>query len=201
MDSGVPKLSLADYIGAGARARAVFSGELMRGFQRYGFIILRNHPVPSSLLDEAYDLSAALFAQAEGIKRRYVGGARGYAPFGTEHAKNRTERDLKEFWQIGPEPANGDTRTDHGSGQMEPRNLWPESPTGFKLTFLALFDALQDTGRIILEALVPALGCRPITSSGSFGIAIPFCACFTIRDCPLMTIPAACVRLHTRTST
>ena len=63
MDSGVPQLSLAAYIGAGSRARAAFSGELMRGFQRYGFIILRDHPVPSSLLDEAYDLGAALFAE------------------------------------------------------------------------------------------------------------------------------------------
>jgi isopenicillin N synthase-like dioxygenase len=52
----------------------------MRGFQLYGFVILRDHPVPSSLLDEAHDLSAALFAQAEEIKCRYVGSTRGYAP-------------------------------------------------------------------------------------------------------------------------
>lgn len=158
MDSGVPQLSLADYIGAGSGAREAFSSELMRGLQRYGFIILRDHPVPSSMLDEAYDLGAALFAQAEDIKRRYIGGARGYAPYRTEHAKNSTERDLKEFWQIGPEHANGDTRTGDGLGAMQLHNLWPESPAGFKQTFLALFDALQDTGRIILESLTPGLG-------------------------------------------
>jgi isopenicillin N synthase-like dioxygenase len=141
MNSGVPHLSLADFTGAGSGAREAFSGELMRGLQRYGFIILRDHAVPLALLDEAYDLSAALFSQAGEIKRRYVGRARGYTPFRTEHAKNRTEPDLKEFWQIGPEP----------------HTLWPESPAGFKQTFLTLFDALQDTGRMILEALTPAL--------------------------------------------
>jgi isopenicillin N synthase-like dioxygenase len=161
MDSGVPQLSLADCTGTGPRAREVFSGELMRGFQRYGFIILHDHPVSPALLDEAYDLSAALFAQGEEIKRRYVGGARGYAPFRTEHAKNRTERDLKEFWQIGPERANRDTWAGDGLDGTEPHNLWPESPAGFKQTFLALFDALQDTGRIILEALTPGLGLPP----------------------------------------
>ena len=113
--------------------------------------------MPFALLDEAYDLGAALFAQAEEIKRSYLGGARGYAPFRTEHAKNRSEPDLKEFWQIGPERANGDTRTGDGPEETQPHNIWPESPAGFKQTFLTLFDALQDTGRMILEALTPAL--------------------------------------------
>jgi cytidine deaminase len=50
------------------------------------------------------------FSVAQRRARRYVAGRRGYAPFLTEHAKNQTLPDLKEFWQIGPDP-----------------NIWPKS--------------------------------------------------------------------------
>jgi isopenicillin N synthase-like dioxygenase len=148
----VPELSLADYTHGGAAKREEFRVELVRGLQRYGFIILRDHPVSMQLLDEAYRLSTALFAQPEETKQRYVGGPRGYVPFRTERAKNRSVPDLKEFWQIGPERSDGKSR-----GVTEAPNIWPAQPPGFKQTFLELFGALQDTGRIILEALAPGL--------------------------------------------
>jgi isopenicillin N synthase-like dioxygenase len=156
MESAVPELSLADYTGGEFGTHDAFSRELMRGLQRYGFIVLRDHPVPDALLDKAYDLSAAFFAQAEEVKCRYLGGARGYAPFRTEHAKNRTAPDLKEFWQIGPERADGAEHFE-GRGAAEASNIWPESPPGFRQTFLQLFDALQTTGQLILKALTPGL--------------------------------------------
>jgi len=150
MQQRVPELSLADYTHGGAVKREEFRVELMRGLQRYGFIILRDHPVSMQLLDEAYRLSAALFAQPEETKQLYVGGPRGYVPFRTERAKNRSVPDLKEFWQIGPE-------RDTSRGVTEAPNIWPAQPPGFKQTLLELFGALQDTGRIILEALAPGL--------------------------------------------
>jgi isopenicillin N synthase-like dioxygenase len=150
--SEVPELSLADYSDGDPQTREAFSKELLRGLQRYGFIILRNHPVSVALLDKAYDLSMALFAEPLDVKRRYVGGPRGYAPLRTEHAKNCACPDLKEFWQIGPDRSAGT-----GRSAAEPPNIWPSSPPAFKETFLALFEALQHTGQIILEALTPGL--------------------------------------------
>jgi len=149
-DSGIPELSLADYLHGGATARDAFASELMRGLQRYGFFVLRDHPVPATLLDQAYELSVELFAQPEAVKRRYVGGPRGYTPFRTEHAKNHPVPDLKEFWQIGPELRASDDAA-------EPPNIWPESPSAFRETFVALYRALEDTGRILLEALTSGL--------------------------------------------
>src|SRR3984893_10826186 len=156
MESTVPELRLADYTGGDSDVRGAFSKELMRGFQRYGFVILRDHPVSHTLLDKAYDLSAAFFAQAEEVKCRYLGGPRGYAPFRAEHAKDRAAPDLKEFWQIGPERAQGVHLTDR-AGAAEPPNIWPESPPEFRETFLQLFDALQATGQLVLRALSPGL--------------------------------------------
>ncbi len=152
MQAGVPELRLSDYTGADPRTRDAFSDSLMHGLQRYGFIILSEHAVPAALIDKAYALSARFFAQTEADKRLYVGGTRGYAPFRTEHAKNQAVPDLKEFWQIGPEaPAMGAGRA------VGTPNIWPAEQAEFKRTFVALFDALQDTGRVILEALSPAL--------------------------------------------
>jgi len=148
MQASVAELKLADHTGGDPQAREAFSAALMHGLQRFGFVILRDHPVSLELLDEAYELSAQFFAQPDSAKRRHAFGARGYTPFGIEHAKNRTDPDLKEFWQSGPEPAI----------LNEPANVWPDSPPGFKATILSLFDALQETGRIILEALERPLG-------------------------------------------
>jgi isopenicillin N synthase-like dioxygenase len=151
-ENRVPELSLADYTHGTTAARDSFCRALMHGLQRYGFIILRDHPVPVSLLNRAYELSTTFFAQDEVTKRRYASGLRGYAPFRTEHAKGRTVADLKEFWQIGPERPDNSPRD-----ETEPPNIWPAEPAGFKETFLALFDSLQQTGRIVLEALAPGL--------------------------------------------
>jgi len=178
MHAKVPELSVADYLDGDPARRAAFTSGLLYGLQRYGFIILRDHLVAAASIDAAYALMARFFAQAEVEKRRYVAGARGYAPLGTEHAKNQSVPDLKEFWQIGPEPpvhgaeppdhgpeppGHGPEPPVHGARPLEsvPANLWPEVPAGFKATFLALFDALQATGRVVLEALAPALGQPP----------------------------------------
>jgi isopenicillin N synthase-like dioxygenase len=153
MRGAVPELSLADYQSRDPSRRESFRAALMRGLQRYGFIILRDHGVAPELIDAAYTLTAQFFAQDEALKRGYVAGPRGYAPFRAEHAKHQTIPDLKEFWQIGPEPSSDRA----GPGTSLPPNIWPRSPAGFQNTFLALFDALQETGRVILEALAPSL--------------------------------------------
>ena len=90
MEGRVPELSLADYLYGDLPVREAFSRALMLGLQRYGFIVLRDHSIASALIYEAYALTARFFSQAEEVKRRYVVGPRGYAPFRTEHAKNQT---------------------------------------------------------------------------------------------------------------
>jgi isopenicillin N synthase-like dioxygenase len=147
----IPELSLADYLHGNAQARATFSKALMRGLQRYGFVVVRDHPIPATLIEEAYALTARFFAQTEDVKRQYIGGTRGYVPLRTEHAKSRTVPDLKEFWQIGPEPDGA------GSKPGTLTNIWPQAPERFNVTFVTLFNALQETGQVILAALTPGL--------------------------------------------
>ena len=153
MRKRVPELSLRDFTGDGP-ARAGFSEALMRGLQDYGFIVLKDHGVPTELLGRAYGLAEAVFALPEDLKRRYAAGQRGYTPFGTEHARDSRHPDLKEFWQIGREPPPPGAGTDEDL----PSNVWPAELPDFRGTFLTLFDSLDATGRTLLRALAPKLG-------------------------------------------
>jgi len=87
------------------------------------------------------------------VKRRYAAGMRGYTPFGAEHAKYTSVGDLKEFWQIGHEPA-----ADGSDPQPFPPNVTPAETPEFREVFGTLFDRLNETGVVLLHALAPELG-------------------------------------------
>jgi isopenicillin N synthase-like dioxygenase len=156
MSQKVPELSLEAYISGGADDRKHFIDQLFAGLKEYGFIILKDHPVKVSLLKEAYSLSEQLFALPVEQKIRYAddgkGGQRGYTPFGREHAKDSKYPDLKEFWHVGRDLPEG-----HRLKSFFPDNVWPKEIPAFKEVFEALFKALDDTGRIMLEALTVPL--------------------------------------------
>jgi isopenicillin N synthase-like dioxygenase len=152
----VPELSLRAYTdGTGAEKRR-FIDDLFIGLKRYGFIILKDHPIRVDLLKQAYALSQHFFEQSETIKMAYKdkngAGQRGYTAFGTEHAKDAKVPDLKEFWHVGR-----DLPTSHLLKKFFPDNVWPTELPDFKPVFQSLFQALDDTGRIMLEALTGPL--------------------------------------------
>lgn len=151
----VPELSLSAYTDGTDVEKRAFEEALYEGFKYFGFIILKDHKVSRDLLGRAYDKSAEFFALPEAEKVRYFrkDGQRGYTPFGREHAKDSEFPDLKEFWHVGREFEEGSPL-----GKIYPANLWPENPDGFRQTFLELYNALEEAGLVMLEALAPSLG-------------------------------------------
>ena len=148
----VPVLSLAQARAESAAQRAAFGAQLAAGWQRFGFVIVRDHGIGDDLLDHAYNLAARLFALPDAQKRRYIAGLRGYTPFGVEHAKDHTTPDLKEFWQIGRDvPGSSDFAA----------NSWPAELPEFRPAFLALYRELDAVGALMLEALAPSLELPP----------------------------------------
>lgn len=148
----VPELSLKSYTHGSNPEKLKFVDQLFAGLKEYGFIILKDHPINVDLLHKAYALSEQLFALPVQKKESYIskagGGQRGYTPFGKEHAKNSKLPDLKEFWHVGRElPA------DHRLKTFFPDNIWPAELPAFEPAFKSMFQALDDTGRIMLEAL------------------------------------------------
>jgi len=148
----VLELSLKAYTHGSNTEKLAFVDQLFAGLKEYGFIILKDHPVDVSLLRKAYSLSEALFALPVEQKQSLISpagaGQRGYTPFGQEHAKNSKLGDLKEFWHVGR-----DLPDTHKLKKFFPDNIWPEQLNEFERTFRQLFGALDDTGRIMLQAL------------------------------------------------
>jgi isopenicillin N synthase-like dioxygenase len=151
--TAVTTLSLTDFTHGDPATRTRFEADLLAGLKECGFIILTDHGVPVDLLDRAYGLAAEVFALPREEKTRSAGGMRGYTPFGTEHAKGSALPDLKEFWQVGREVPDGAPYD-----PVFPPNIWPAALPEFEPVFSALFAALEETGRVMLQALAPGLG-------------------------------------------
>lgn len=148
----VPELSLASFTSGDRTERARFIDQFFSGLKEYGFIVLKDHPIPTVLLDQAYRQIEELFALPVDSKMRYAlkdnGFQRGYTPFGTEHAKDAAVMDLKEFWHVGRELPEG-----HRYSAVYPKNIWPDEIPEFRSTMAKIFTALDETGKIMLEAL------------------------------------------------
>ncbi|MBB4858568.1 isopenicillin N synthase-like dioxygenase [Novosphingobium chloroacetimidivorans] len=146
----IPILSLAE------EPRAL-STEIGRSFRTFGFALVRDHGIDLALIDEAWRLTAELFAQPTEQKMRGfipgTGGARGYTPFRTEVAKGATEKDLKEFWHVGRDLPAGHPL----SATMAP-NVWPEQPKAFREVFETLYVEFDRAGARILSAIALDLG-------------------------------------------
>jgi isopenicillin N synthase-like dioxygenase len=154
----VETVHLAQFEEGGARDRADFVRRLGDSLRDTGFVKVAGHRVEAADVQGAYEAARAFFALPEATKRRYLlegsGGARGFTPFGSEHAKDNPVGDLKEFWHVGQElPAGHPLKAVYGD------NLWPEAEVpGFKAHTLALYRALEACAGTLLEALALYLG-------------------------------------------
>lgn len=147
----VPTLSLGSYTDGSKTDQMRFIDNLYSGIKDYGFIVLKDHQIPQSLFDRAYQLLAEFYSLPVETKMKYgkvAGGQRGYTPFGKEHAKDSPVMDLKEFWHVGRE-----VEPNHKFAKYYPNNVWPDEVPEFKNVFSTLYSSLNDAGRVMLQAL------------------------------------------------
>lgn len=151
MTKEIPTIQLDDYRGGDAGRRAAMVDTLGRGLVELGFLNVADHGIEGELVSRVYDRWRELFELPDEVKRRYrvgEGGERGYTPFGVEHAKGRTQADLKEFWHVGQVPPDG-----HPLASVYPENVWPEEVDAIREPTLELYRRLEATAMVILEAL------------------------------------------------
>lgn len=147
----VPELSLLSYVNGSSADKNTFVDDLFSGLKSYGFIILKDHTISQEKIENAYGIVKEFFNLPLEKKLKYKGdngGQRGYTPFKTEHAKDNKNPDLKEFWHVGRElleksPYKG----------IYPENIWPVEVSQLKKTFLELYEAMDKTSLILLEAI------------------------------------------------
>lgn len=153
----VNTISLAHYTKGTPEQKKKFIEDLYQGLKEYGFIILKDHDVSADLLKQAYQILEKFYKLPTEKKKTYIsakgGGQRGYTPFGTEHAKSSPVMDLKEFWHVGREVAEG-----HPFAKYYPQNIWPdEDLPEFKTIFDKLYTQLEQAGIQMMEALTGPL--------------------------------------------
>jgi len=147
----IPTVDLNDYTAGDAAARSRLIETLGQGLSEFGFLNVEGHGIDSSLIRGTYDLWKRFFELPDEVKRRYAGvegGARGYTPFGVEHAKDNPLPDLKEFWHIGQEPPEG-----HPYRREYPENVWPAEIPEIRQPTQRLYSSLERVAENLLRAL------------------------------------------------
>ncbi|MBK8557005.1 MAG: isopenicillin N synthase family oxygenase [Lewinellaceae bacterium] len=159
-EKGIPTVDLSQFVNGSAQDQAEFVNALGKAFHEVGFVAVKGHGVPKTLVDGFYAASKQFFALPVDTKRGYeikgMAGQRGYTSFGTEHAKQSKVADLKEFFQIGQEvPA------DHPLKAQYPDNVRvPEVPE-FYQHGKDLYQAFEKAGGQLLRAIAIHLELDP----------------------------------------
>src|ERR1700738_5735581 len=111
--SAIPIIDIAPLLnGSPAQAHAV-AGALGRACREVGFIYISGHGVPPALIARVFETSAAFFAGPASIREAASfsgpGGNRGYIRLGGETLDQEKPPDVKEAFNIGLQPAAGET--------------------------------------------------------------------------------------------
>lgn len=151
MARDIPHLDLNDFYSTDTEKRETFIKTLGDGLLAFGFLTVEGHGIDPSVTEATYRSFERFFALDEATKRKYAsirGGARGYTPFGQEHAKNNPYPDLKEFWHVGQTPP-----ADHPLAQIYPVNIWPSEIPEMEAAVRKLYTALERCASTLLTAL------------------------------------------------
>jgi isopenicillin N synthase-like dioxygenase len=153
----IPVVDLRDW-DANGKARDGFVQTVGSALADIGFFAVQHHGIPDELTKQAYDVAHAFFHAPADVKARYHDpakkGQRGFTGFGTEHAKDSTAPDLKEFWQVG----RPDVPDDHPVHRLYGPNRWPSEFPALGPTLVELYRRLDRLGGLLLEACAAYIG-------------------------------------------
>lgn len=155
--NNIPSVDLADFLSENENKRKKFVSEIGKAYEEIGFVALKNHFLSDELIEELYKNVKAFFDLPLETKKKYerkeIGGQRGYTAFGMEHAKGRTEGDLKEFWHFGQIPdEDAELKEDY------PENVQVEEIVDFNPVGMKAYRMLEKTGIYVLRALAVYIG-------------------------------------------
>ena len=156
-NAGIPSVNLTDFISGTAEQKAAFVQQLGKAYEDIGFVAVRGHFLSDALTADLYNQVQTFYALPADVKTKYevpgLAGQRGYTSFGKEHAKGRTEGDLKEFWQFGQWVDDNDPLKAEYPDNV-PVNEYPN----FNVLGKEAYQRLEETGKHMLRAIALYLG-------------------------------------------
>ena len=148
----IPSVDLADFTEGNKETKAAFVKELGKAFEEIGFVAVKNHGLNDALCAELYAQVKGFFTLSKEEKEAYeiegLAGQRGYVSFGKEHAKNKNEGDLKEFWHFGQTVEDNDPIKEE-----YPDNVQVNELPKFNAVGREVYQKLEATGREMLRAI------------------------------------------------
>lgn len=153
----IPSVDLRDFLSDDPVRKQKFVNEIGQAYEEIGFVALKGHFLDDQLVDNLYKEVRNFFNLPLETKNSYevpgIGGQRGYVSFGKEHAKGRTEGDLKEFWHFGQYVEN-----DPALEASYPANVEVKELPQFNAVGKETYQMLEKTGVYVLRALALFLG-------------------------------------------
>ena len=148
----IPSLDLSNFLSGDPNRKNKFVKTLGQAYEEHGFVSISNHGLGDELTDELYEQVQQFFQLSEDKKLHYqkteINRQRGYAAFGSEHAKDHDAPDLKEFWQFGQCVKDNDTLKKQYPKNISVTELPQFNPIGMKT-----FKKLEQIGEHMLEAI------------------------------------------------
>ncbi len=156
-NAGIPSVNLNDFINGDAQQKESFVQQLGKAYEDIGFVAVRGHFLSDELSNNLYEQVKQFYDLSTDKKEAYevpgLAGQRGYTSFGKEHAKGRTEGDLKEFWQFGQWVDDGDSiKAEY------PDNVGVNELPQFNVLGKEAYKRLEETGKHMLRAIALYLG-------------------------------------------
>ena len=148
----IPSVDLSDFTEGNKETKAAFAKELGKAYEEIGFVAVKNHGLSDALCNELYAQVKGFFTLSKEEKETYeiegLAGQRGYVSFGKEHAKNKNEGDLKEFWHFGQTVEDDDPIKEE-----YPDNVQVNELPKFNAVGREVYQKLEETGREMLRAI------------------------------------------------
>lgn len=154
----IPSVHLDDFVSNDEKRKQKFVQEIGKAYEDIGFVALKGHFLSAALVENLYSSVRDFFALPSETKASYenvkIGGQRGFTSFGKEHAKGKSEGDLKEFWHFGQ------YLDDERDVQKfaYPENVEVKELPTFNAIGKEAFQQLEKTGIYVLRALAIYLG-------------------------------------------
>jgi len=141
--TAIPVIDFSDFTGWDAATRKATATSIRRAFEDFGFLYLRNHGAPQSVVGDLFDQARAFFALPAEAKAR----ATGYAPPGYSGLDPSKPADVKERFRAPHEP-------------NLPSAHWPADLPGFREAALVFHQAASSVCREIMCAIAVSFELR-----------------------------------------
>jgi len=148
----IPSVDLRDFLSTDQNKKLKFVRAIGKAYEEIGFVALKGHFLDKDLIEELYQQVRSFYALEEEVKRKYeipgIGGQRGFTSFGKEHAMDKSEGDLKEFWHLGQQLS-----ADSKYNGVYPNNVEIDELPEFNKVGVLVYNMLEKTAKYVLRAL------------------------------------------------